>query len=402
MTLNCGNCRSLIPSDSIPPRSNRFSDRRLRLPALSDMTKLALRMGITAFGGPAAHIAILRHEAIARRNWLTERDFLDYLSLANLIPGPNSTELIMHVGAHQGGRRGLLAAGAAFIGPAAAITLALAYIYKRWGSSPTAEGILLGISPALMVVIAFTLVPLARATIKSQWAIGLTAALVLLYASGINELLLLLIGTLLYLVPHALRALRDRTLALAAPLLLFATGGQTSHPDAERIFLVFLKIGAVLYGSGYVLIAFLQRDIVDDRHWITQQQLLDAVAIGQVTPGPVFSTATFIGYLVGGWTGAAAATVGIFLPAFVLVWATHGIAARVRSSAALSQILDGLNLASNALLIGVLVTLVRDLDLSILNVLLATMALIGMASSRLGPTSILIAAGIVGGLWYGL
>jgi chromate transporter len=253
-----------------------------------------------------------------------------------------------------------------------------------------------------MVVIAFTLVPLARATIKSQWAIGLTAALVLLYASGINELLLLLIGTLLYLVPHAMRALRDRTLAIAAPLLLFATGGDTPQPGAERIFLVFLKIGAILYGSGYVLIAFLQRDIVDDRHWITQQQLLDSVAIGQVTPGPVFSTATFIGYLVGGWTGAAAATVGIFLPAFVLVWATHGIAARVRSSASLSQILDGLNLASNALLIGVLVTLVRDLDLSILNVLLAAMALIGMVSSRLGPTSILIAAGIVSGLWYGL
>src|SRR5688500_1398792 len=149
------------------------------------MTKLALRMGITAFGGPAAHIAILRHEAIARRNWLTERDFLDYLSLANLIPGPNSTELVMHVGAHQGGRRGLLTAGAAFIGPATAITLALAFIYKRWGSSPTAEGILAGISPALIVVIAFTLVPLARATITSQWAVGLTAALVLLYVGGV-------------------------------------------------------------------------------------------------------------------------------------------------------------------------------------------------------------------------
>lgn len=366
------------------------------------MTRLALRMGLTAFGGPAAHIAILRHEAVARRSWLSEREFLDYISLANLIPGPNSTELVMHVGAHQGGRRGLLTAGIAFIGPAAAITLALAYVYERWGSSPTAEGVLAGISPALMVVMAFTLVPLARATIKSQWAIGLSAALVLLYVSGINELLLLLIGTLVYLLPVAARNLRDRTLAVAAPLLLYVAGSDASRPDAERIFLVFLKIGAILYGSGYVLIAFLQRDVVDHRQWITQQQLLDAVAVGQVTPGPVFSSATFIGYLVGGWSGAIAATIGIFLPAFVLVWATHGIATRVRSSASLSRVLDGLNLASNALLVGVLVTLVRDLDPTLLNLIVAGMALAGLASRRLGPTSILIIAGVIGGAGHAL
>ena len=160
------------------------------------MTRLALRMGVTAFGGPAAHIAILRHEAVAKRHWLTEQDFLDYISLANLIPGPNSTELIMHVGAHVGGRRGLWAAGAAFIGPAALITLFFAYIYKRWGSSPTAEGILAGIAPALIVVIIFTLIPLARTAIRNQWSVGLAAALVLLYVAGINELLVLLIGTL--------------------------------------------------------------------------------------------------------------------------------------------------------------------------------------------------------------
>ena len=366
------------------------------------MTRLALRMGITAFGGPAAHIAILRHEAVQERKWLTERDFLDYLSLANLIPGPNSTELVMHVGAHQGGRRGLLTAGAAFIGPAAAITLTLAYIYKRWGSTPTAEGVLAGIAPVLIVVIAFTLVPLVRATVKSQWAVGLVAGLVLLYTAGINELLLLLIGTLVYVAPAAARSLKDRTLAFAAPLLLFAAGDQAAHPDAERIFLVFLKIGAILYGSGYVLIAFLQRDVVDHRHWITQQQLVDAMAVGQVTPGPVFSTATFIGYVAGGWPGAVAATVGIFTPAFVLVWATHGIAARIRASRILSRVLDGLNLASNALLIGVMVTLLRHLDLTPLAIVLAIAALVGLASRRAGPTTVLITAGIIGGLLHGL
>jgi chromate transporter len=366
------------------------------------MTKLALRMGLTAFGGPAAHIAILRHEAVEKREWLSERDFLDYLSLANLIPGPNSTELVMHVGARVGGQRGLWAAGAAFIGPAAAITLTFAYIYKRWGSTPAAEHILSAIAPALIVVIIFALIPLARTAIRSQWAVGLAAALVLLYVAGINELLLLLLGTLIYLVPFALRTLKDRTLAIAAPLFLFAAASEQPEPPLVRIFLVFLKIGAILYGSGYVLIAFLQRDVVNHRHWITQQQLVDAVAVGQVTPGPVFSTATFIGYLVGGWGGAAAATLGIFLPAFLLVGMTHGLAARIRSSASLSHVLDGLNLASNALLVGVLVTLVRDLDVTILNLLVGAIALAGLASRRVGPTTVLVAAAMAGLLWHGL
>jgi chromate transporter len=366
------------------------------------MTKLALRMGLTAFGGPAAHIAILRHEAVEKRQWLSERDFLDYLSLANLIPGPNSTELVMHVGARVGGQRGLWAAGAAFIGPAAAITLTFAYIYKRWGSTPAAEHILSAIAPALIVVIIFALIPLARTAIRSQWAVGLAAALVLLYVSGINELLLLLLGTLIYLVPFALRTLKDRTLAIAAPLLLFATASEHPDPPVVRIFLVFLKLGAILYGSGYVLIAFLQRDVVNQRHWITQQQLVYAVAVGQVTPGPVFSTATFIGYLVGGWGGAAAATLGIFLPAFLLVGATHGLAARIRASASLSHVLDGLNLASNALLVGVLVTLIRDLDVTVLNLLVGAIALAGLVSRRVGPTTVLVAAAIAGLLWHGL
>lgn len=359
-------------------------------------------MGVTAFGGPAAHIAILRHEAVAKRHWLTEQDFLDYISLANLIPGPNSTELIMHVGAHVGGRRGLWAAGAAFIGPAALITLFFAYIYKRWGSSPTAEGILAGIAPALIVVIIFTLIPLARTAIKNRWSVGLAAALVLLYVAGMNELLLLLMGTLAYLAPFAIRALKDRTLAFAAPLLLYATAAEQPAPSFFRIFLAFLKIGSLLYGSGYVLIAFLQRDLVDGHHWITQQQLVDAVAVGQVTPGPVFSTATFIGYQIGGLGGAIAATIGIFLPAFLLVGATHGFAARLRTSKALSHVLDGLNLASNALLIGVLVTLIRALDLTAFNVIVAGLALAGLASRRVGPTTVLVGAALLGVVWHGL
>jgi chromate transporter len=366
------------------------------------MTRLALRMGLTAFGGPAAHIAILRHEAVAKRKWLTEQDFLDYISLANLIPGPNSTELVMHVGAHTGGRRGLWAAGAAFIGPAALITLVFAWIYKRWGSSPTAEGILAGIAPALIVVIIFTLIPLARTAIKSRWAVGLAAVLVLLYVAGINELLLLLIGTLLYIAPFAIRKLKERTLSMAAPLLIFSAAAEQPSPSFLRIFLAFLKIGSLLYGSGYVLIAFLQRDVVDGHHWITQQQLVDAIAVGQVTPGPFFSTATFIGYQIGGLGGAVAATIGIFLPAFLLVWATHGLAARFRTSRALSRVLDGLNLASNALLIGVLVTLIRALDLTAFNLIVAGLALLGLASRKVGPTTVLVGAALLGVVWHGL
>jgi chromate transporter len=191
---------------------------------------------------------------------------------------------------------------------------------------------------------------------------------------------------------------RDRTWSLAAPLLALAAGDGLASPGAERIFLVFLKIGAVLYGSGYVLIAFLQSDVVDERHWITEQQLLDAVAVGQVTPGPLFSTATFIGYIAGGWIGAAAATTGIFLPAFLLVAATHSLIDRVRSSTRLSRLLDGLNLASNALLIGVLATLIQSLDLGLFSVTIAGLALVGLASRRCGPTPVLLLAGLLGGL----
>jgi chromate transporter len=366
------------------------------------MTRLALRMGFTAFGGPAAHIAILRHETIARRRWLSERQFLDYLSLSNLIPGPNSTELIMHLGALRGGRRGLVAAGLAFITPAALIMLALAYAYDRWGTRPAAMGILAGIAPALIVVMLFALVPLARSTIRSATAIALAAGLALLYLTGLNELVLLAIGTLIYLLPAIYAYMRPRTFAIAAPLVALAAGEGIGSPGVERIFLVFLKIGAVLYGSGYVLIAFLQSDLVDERHWITEQQLLDAVAAGQVTPGPLFSTATFVGYLVGGWAGAVAASVGIFLPAFVLVAATHGLVERIRSSPALSRLLDGLNLASNALLIGVLATLTRSVGLSGFNLGVAALAATALAIGRMGPTSVLVLAGLLGALRHAL
>ena len=217
--------------------------------------------------------------------------------------------------------------------------------------------------------------------------------------AGVIELLLLLLGTAFYLSPLAVSALRDRAFGLAVPLLLFATGDDRQHPELFRIFLVFLKIGSILYGSGYVLIAFLQRDLVDHRHWLTQQQLLDAVAVGQVTPGPLFTTSTFIGYLVGGWDGALVATTGIFLPAFLFVLASHRFVDRMRASATLSRALDGLNLASNALLIGVLLTLIRDLDRSAMPVLIVAGAVIVLASRRAGPTPVLIAAGLIGSVW---
>ena len=363
------------------------------------MTKLALRMGITAFGGPAAHIAILRHEAVAERKWVSEREFLDYLSLSNLIPGPNSTELIMNLGARRGGTRGLIAAGLAFITPAALITLMFAWAYQRWGATARVEGFLQGLAPALIVVIIFALTPLARASIRTGPAAALVAVLVALYLAGVNELLLLLLGTALYLAPLAVSVLRDRVLGLAIPLVLFAVGDERLSPEVLRIFLVFLKVGSILYGSGYVLIAFLQRDLVDHRHWLSQQQLLDAVAIGQVTPGPLFTTSTFIGYLVGGWDGALVATVGIFLPAFLFVLATHRFVDRMRESTALSRALDGLNLASNALLIGVLLTLLRSLDRSLMQFLVATVATTVLASRRTGPTPVLIAAGLIGSVW---
>jgi chromate transporter len=320
-----------------------------------------LRLGAIAFGGPAAHVALMRRELVQQRRWVTDEEFMDLLGVTNLIPGPNSTEMSMQLGATRAGWRGLWLGGLCFIGPAVAIVLALAWAYVRWGATAAGEGLLFGIQPVILAVILQAIWGLRRAALK-RWQTGVIAvAAAGLTFAGVNEILVLLGSGGVMVLPAAIRRLRRPASGLHMFVLgPLALAGTPAGYSLLGLFLVFLKIGAVLYGSGYVLLAFLQSDLVDSRGWLTQQQLLDAIAVGQFTPGPLFSSATFAGYVIDGWRGAAAATLGMFLPSFVFVAVTHPFVARLRRSAWAAPFLDGVNAAALALMAVVTFTLARE------------------------------------------
>ncbi len=278
----------------------------------------------------------------------------------NLIPGPNSTELAIHIGRKRAGWCGLLVAGAAFILPAAVIVGAIAWAYVRFGSMPAASGLLYGVKPVVIAIVIQALWGLGRAAVKGPWLATLAAACVLAVLLGTNELVVLggagvIAGTAAWSGGRGIRTPPGTTagsavLALAPAGVASVTAGVAATVGLWRLFAVFLKVGAVLFGSGYVLLAFLRADLVVRLHWLTEQQLIDAVAVGQVTPGPVFTTATFVGYVLAGAPGAAAATIGIFLPAFVFVAASAPLIPRLRRSAVTGAVLDGVNVASLALM----------------------------------------------------
>jgi len=331
---------------------------------LREVAALFLKLGFVAFGGPAAHIALMRDEVVTRRRWMTAQQFLDLLGASNLIPGPTSTELAIYLGYARAGWRGLVLAGTLFILPAALISLALAWLYVRYGSSPQAAWLLYGIKPVIIAVVVQAIWALSRTAVKG-WLLAAIGALVLaLYSVGFNEIVLLLgAGVLVAAARSWVRPRQSaRTLALApmlaAPVLPAAVAATAVDPVS--LFLVFLKIGAVLYGSGYVLLAFLRNDFVVRLGWLTDQQLIDAVAVGQLTPGPVFTTATFIGYVVAGTSGAALSTLAIFLPSFVFVAIVYPLVPRLRASALMSAFLDGVNVAAIGLMLAVTWQLARS------------------------------------------
>jgi chromate transporter len=335
-----------------------------RTGSLSEVAALFLKLGCVAFGGPAAHIALMRDEVVTRRRWVTEQEFLDLIGASNLIPGPTSTELAIYLGYARAGWRGLVLAGILFILPASLVSLVIAWAYVRYGSTPEATWLLYGVKPVIIAVVVQAIWALARTAVKG-WLYAAVGALVLvLYAAGFNEIVLLLGAGLVVMAVRAGRRLSRRPRALAllpmvgAPALPAATAGVVVDPLS--LFLVFLKIGAVLYGSGYVLLAFLRNDLVVRLGWLTDQQLIDAVAVGQLTPGPVFTTATFIGYLVAGASGAALATLAIFLPSFVFVAVVSPIVPRLRGSAWMSAFLDGVNVAAIGLMLAVTWQLARS------------------------------------------
>ncbi len=321
---------------------------------LRELALLFLRLGATAFGGPAAHIAMMEDEVVRRRQWMTREEFLDLLGATNLIPGPNSTEMAIHIGHRRAGFPGLVVAGAAFIVPATLIVTAIAWAYVKLGRLPAAEGLLYGVKPVVVVIVLQALVGFGRTAVRTVPLAVIGAAAVVAAALGVNELVVL--GAAGIAVGSS-RLVRGGASAAAIPsfmgpveVLPLALAAAVTPLTLGRLFLVFLKIGSVLYGSGYVLLAFLRAELVQRLGWLTESQLIDAVAVGQVTPGPVFTTATFIGYVLGGTAGAAAATAGIFLPAFVFVAVSGPLVPRIRASPVAGAFLDGVNVASLALM----------------------------------------------------
>lgn len=351
---------------------------------LRELALLFLRLGTTAFGGPAVHVAMMQEEVVRRRKWMTEEKFLDLLGMANLVPGPNSTEMAIHIGHQRAGFPGLVVAGVSFILPAALLTSAIGWAYLRWGSLPRAGGFLYGIKAVVIAIVAQALWALGKKAVKDRWLGALAVIAAAAAAFGVSELAVLFGSGL------AMIALRGNK--AVAPMML-AIPSAFSLPS---LFLVFAKIGCVIFGSGYVLLAFIRADLVVQRHWLTEAQLVDAIAVGQVTPGPVFTTATFIGYILGRSRGAAIATAGIFLPAFVFVALSGPLLPHVRKSASASAFLDGVNVASLALMAVVTAQLARASLIDPLTIGLALASAFVLFRYKVNPTWILAAGAMVG------
>lgn len=326
---------------------------------MRELALLFLKLGTIAFGGPAAHIAMMEDEVVRRRKWLSREDFLDLLGATNLIPGPNSTEMAIHIGHRRAGWPGLVVAGVCFILPAMAIVLAFAWAYVRYGTLPQAQGILYGVKPVIIAVVVQALWGLGRTAMTTWQMAGVAIAAVALGFMGVNELMLLFaFGVAVAIAKVGMRKATGAAHLAFVPIFNGSILGAIAAPAAVAgssfglwpLFFFFLKVGSVLFGSGYVLLAFLRNDLVERWHWLTESQLLDAVAIGQVTPGPVFTTATFIGYVLGGPVAAVVATIAIFLPAFVFVAISGPLVPRLRRSPVAGAFLDGVIVASLALM----------------------------------------------------
>jgi chromate transporter len=327
---------------------------------IGEILRLFLRLGLTAFGGPAAHIGLMQREFVDRRKWITREQFLDLVGACNLLPGPGSTQLAMALGYTRRGWLGLIVAGSCFILPASVATLALAWVYVRYGSLAQVQGLLYGAKPVMIAIILQAVWNLGRTAFR-RWQLAIGG--LLCFAATLENLppiaILLATGGLALLIAW-LRRPRQSALVRGFAWISFGAGtASAGSVTLTSLFLVFLKLGVVVFGSGYVLLVFLKADLVDRLHWITRPQLLDAITAGQVTPGPVFATATFLGYLIHGWPGAAIATAAIFLPSFFMAGLVGALAGRIRKSTLAGAFLDGVNAAAVALMASVAITLGR-------------------------------------------
>ncbi len=389
------------PQEGPEPIAYSALSHREQRQRLIELATLFLRLGTIAFGGPAAHIAMIHREVVDRRRWMSQEQLLDLLGITQLIPGPNSTELAIHVGYERGGWRGLVIAGSCFILPAMLIVWGLAALYERYQALPQVEWLLYGIKPVIIVIVLQAVWTLGRKAVKDGPTMLAGVLAIAAYFIRANEILaLMLLGLAVMLVKNW----QVRHSSLHSILLpvsgMLAQAGSTAATGAVvswvSVFLFFLKIGSVLYGSGYVLLAFLQQEVVERNQWLTSQQLLDAVAIGQITPGPVFTTATFIGYLLAGNAGAIAGTIGIFLPAFVLVGVVNPWVPKLRQSSWASGFLDGLNAASLGLMAGVTYTLGRAALVDGLTLVVAILSAIAVFRFKISSVWLVLAGGAIG------
>ena len=376
---------------------HRFRMVRSFSQRLTEVARLFLKLGMTAFGGPAAHIAMMHNEIVKRRKWLSDQQFLDLVGATNLIPGPNSTEMAIHIGFLRAGWPGLIMGGICFIVPAMLIVLFLAWVYVRFGATPQAEWLLYGIKPVVIAIIVQALWSLGQKAVKGALTAAVAVIVIILYFMGINEIALLFGGGLIVMLVTNYRRLRRRMAGIFIPLSSVGILSYVSIPfSLPQLFLTFLKIGAVLYGSGYVLLAFLRADFVVRFGWLTDQQLMDAIAIGQVTPGPVFTTATFIGFVLGGIPGALLATLAIFLPSFIFVAISNPLIPRIRNSAWVSGLLDGVNVASLGLMAAVTWQLGRASLTGPLTILIALSSFVLLIWFKVNSTWLIAGGGLIG------
>ena len=382
-----------------------------RTASLKELALLFFKLGTIAFGGPAAHIAMMEDEVVRRKRWLEQEKFLDLLGMTNLIPGPNSTEMAIHIGYVQVGFAGLLVAGSCFILPATLIVGAIAWAYVRFGTLPLATGLLYGVKPVVIAVVLQALIRLGKTAVKTKFLLAIALVAGVLSFLGVNELVVLfgagvVVGMHKWLMLDRPPGTPPTALLITTPILAqvaVKTAATAVNFSLSSLFLFFLKVGAVLFGSGYVLVAFLRADLVERWRWLSDAQLLDAIAVGQVTPGPVFTTATFIGYILAGPLGAVISTLGIFLPAFLFVALSSPLLPFLRRSPIAGAFLDGLNVASLALMAVVTLQLSQAALVDWITVALVIVSAIMLIRFRLNSVWLVLGGAIIGlfAFWWG-
>tara|TARA_R110001592_G_scaffold93111_3_gene270652 strand:- start:3133 stop:4293 length:1161 start_codon:yes stop_codon:yes gene_type:complete len=359
---------------------------------LKEVAKLFFKLGSIAFGGPAAHIAMMEDEVVKKRKWMTPQHFLDLVGATNLIPGPNSTEMTMHCGHERAGWKGLIVAGACFVFPAVAITMLFAWLYQQYGQLPSVEPFIYGIKPAVIAIIISAVYRLGKKALKNV-EIGILGALTLAASLlGMNEIIALFACGALGLIIHLIRNSKS-TLNSISPIALVQI---TATLGSMKIFWTFFKVGALLYGGGYVLFAFLDAELVTTG-LLTRQQLIDAVAVGQFTPGPVLSTATFIGWQLGGFWGAIAATIGIFMPSFIFVSILNPLVPKMRKSKVIAAFLDAVNIAAVAVIVAVCIEMGKDTIVNWETIVIAVASLITVfVFKKLNSAFIVVGGSLLG------